>query len=170
MSSSQYTIIIEKLIKRTRENAVAWAETGNPNEFAAVFAEFSLAMKYISENARRDTILFSIRSKQAKVIDQFSVGADLGATWDEVVELYFAARRRALSIDDAINTIITALDEETPGIPSSKDVIATAEAPVEHVPTPNPPVERAFDEDARGPSATLPLRHRIRTEKLPRSA
>lgn len=160
MSSSQYTLIIEKLIKRTRENAVAWTETGNPNEFAAAFAEFSLAMRYISESARRDTILFSIRSQQAKIIDQFSVGADLGATWDEVVELYFAARRRALSIDDAINTIINELDTDAAGTSASSDPVTRASAPV----------ERAADDDARGPSATLPLRYKTRTEKLPRSA
>jgi hypothetical protein len=164
MSSSQYTLILQKLIRRTKEDAIAWTESDNPNEFVAPFAEFGLSMKYISGGAGRDTILFSIRSKQARIIDQFAVGADLGATWDEVVELYFAARRRALSIDDAISTIINALDGDPPEISASdkesKNVDMTADGPLKNAP----------DEDAQGPSATLPLRQRSKTGNFLRSA
>jgi hypothetical protein len=107
MLERDYDELLVQLHDRTIAGDVNWAPTPRGNEFLVVFQGFSLSLREDASNERIDYGL-TLRNETGKAIDEFWIGNE-HELYLRVRELYTAARRRALRIDEALKVILAEL-------------------------------------------------------------
>jgi hypothetical protein len=108
----QYNDIILGLLRKSQENNVVWNTTTDANTFIVYFDNFSLSIRqhYNSDfnNNYHETWMTVdlIKNENGDKIDGFMVEEGDG-DWGTMSELYTLARRSALSIDIAVQEMLT---------------------------------------------------------------
>ena len=105
MIPDQYTNILNNLLHKSRNGQVNWLSTADDKEFLVQFSSFSLSIRiWWDEFNSTAEIMVKLRDNSGNVLDTFSEGED-GPGWSLLEELFGAARRKALRIDEAIGEI-----------------------------------------------------------------
>jgi hypothetical protein len=112
----QYNDVILGLLQKSQESNVVWNTTTDTNTFIVYFDNFSLSIRQhynsdFNNNYHETWITVDlIKNDNGDKIDGFMVeeGDD---DWGTISELYTLARRSALSIDIAIQEMITEINK-----------------------------------------------------------
>jgi len=114
MINETYNHLVSKLVEKTRENKVNWQPTVNSDAFAVYFQNFSLAISTeYDREADNSSVVVVLRNQEGKEIDQFAVSSG-EANFEELIELYSSARRKALKIDEAVQILLKELTGDKP--------------------------------------------------------
>jgi hypothetical protein len=103
-----YRPIINKLIARTTAGTALW--TDQRGQYALHFDQYSFSIFEYNED-RDEGVVCILRDKAGKIIDNFSVERGEG-DYKTLKGLFDMARRRALKVDDAIDSLKNALDTD----------------------------------------------------------
>jgi hypothetical protein len=105
----QYNDVIQGLLQKSQENTVVWNTTTDSNTFIVYFNNFSLSIRQHYNNETWITVDL-IKNDNGDKIDGFMV-EDGDDDWGIISELYSLARRSALSIDIAIQEMLTEINK-----------------------------------------------------------
>ena len=113
MIPEAYSDLLRKLGEKTARDEVNWQTSTDDTTFIVDFKEFSMAIKYrYSERAPSD-VFFMLYDDKGTQIDTFwadeSEPPESG-WYDFCYDIYSAARRKALRINEAIKTITRQLE------------------------------------------------------------
>jgi len=108
-----YYKVIYGLLQKSQKNEVIWNTTTDANTFIVYFDKFSLSIrqKYQGDyNNPEMWITIDIINDDGENIDGFEI--EEGDTdWNKISELFTLARRSALFIDKAIQTMLTEISK-----------------------------------------------------------
>jgi hypothetical protein len=116
----KYRRLINLLIKRTEAGTANWEPTSRDDMFAVSFPEFSVRVSQQRSNSAID-VVFEIVNSSGTVIDRFTdteIGEGFGSSLDQrefyksAANLYDGARRHALGVDEALDSLIAELDKD----------------------------------------------------------
>lgn len=108
---SQYSDIVSRILKATKEGRVRWNESATNPDFFVIFKNFTLVLWQGVEPSNEEFVSVGIRNKKGELADSFSVDEHEG-DYRIVVELYALARRNARRIDEAVAEIAKELESE----------------------------------------------------------
>lgn len=127
MAEPEFESLIARLAEQTRIGKVNWKQTSSEAEFVLYFQKYALSMRRGIDHEHDEFVNFALRNEAGKKIDEFTVW-QMHEMWHTVVEMWSAARRRALKIDLALEGLLHELEtkeiigEDTgPGSPDTKD-------------------------------------------------
>jgi len=104
-----YNKVIYGLLQKSQKNEVSWNTTTDNNTFIVYFDKFSLSISqkhHVDFNNPETWISIDIINDDGENIDGFAT-EEGDNDWTKIYELFTLARRSALSIDTAIQTMIT---------------------------------------------------------------
>lgn len=110
MTTQDYLELIRKLFTRTEAGSVNWHPTSDETEFVVYFDEFSLSMRMYRDDQDPDSCVFTIRGSTGNEVAKFWLEELYPAEWPLAEGLYNAAKRKALRVDDALQSIMRELD------------------------------------------------------------
>jgi hypothetical protein len=113
MIPSVYTDLFNKLFDKTLTGEIDWEPTIEDSRYLASFPPYSLSVLYYQEQGGdwAEVVRFALYNEKGERIDDFSISDSQNKLdFDRAYELYAAARRRALKIDEAISVISEQLD------------------------------------------------------------
>lgn len=98
-----YSEIIKKLKDKTIADKVNWVESAADNTFVVNMTDSSLSIKK-DFGWGEDKIVFALLNENGQMIDNFDV-SDKEDEWVKVDDLYVAARRRAMGVDETLKKL-----------------------------------------------------------------
>jgi hypothetical protein len=105
-----YHDIINGLLIRTRAKEVRWNTSSDSNTFMVYFANFSLGI-YLRDNQQDESLArVELINNNGEKIDDFWIN-DQDGDWKIINDLFSLARRSALSIDVAIQEMLTEINK-----------------------------------------------------------
>lgn len=110
MSSSKYQALITKLLKNTRAKKIDWQPTDSGGVFQASFPGYSVRL-----DMKRDDYFLSLYNEWGEFVDSMSdaqLHHDYQGAYDAMKELYELARRDAMGVDEALDTILGQLTDD----------------------------------------------------------
>jgi hypothetical protein len=120
MANQKYIELVDRLHMRTQEGRLKWFETPQKGVFAALLRGYSLQIETErSDDPDPETLdyRFTILNGDGDVVESLSdivIGNGLAPTelrmfYQKCRELYDMARRKALGVDDALDSILDEL-------------------------------------------------------------
>jgi hypothetical protein len=106
----QYLDVINGLLKKSMSKEVAWDVTTDESTFVVYFENFSLTICQNS-NQNETWVAVSLINNNGDKVDSFWV-SDEETDWSIINDLFSIARRSALSIDNAIQEMLTELNKQ----------------------------------------------------------
>ncbi len=98
------TELVTKLIERTQQGKVDWHPTSTKLQYTASFGGNYTVI--VDKDFQQDKFWLSIQNEEGVAIHQIFGSQDY-----RIPELFFAARRKALNVDQAITDILKDLGE-----------------------------------------------------------
>ncbi len=118
MENEKLWALIRKLKARTLEDRVAWEGTTRENAYQAAFPGYSIVISNVAdEEWGRDDYFLSIYDTEGRLVEKVSdAQLDAGMAKKEahglLGEVFDAARRQALGVDEALDAVMLALDQD----------------------------------------------------------
>ena len=118
MSYPRMVYLVQKLYRRTDDGSVQWEETESEGVFQAPFPEYTvcLSMQLPDGNApgSEDYVLsiFDARGVEIEEISDVDLAEDLADSYEVMKHLYRAARRKAMGVDQALDSILSSLGQD----------------------------------------------------------
>src|ERR1700686_2432282 len=106
--TSEYAELLQELHNATSENRVNWQHTSAEDQFVVYFTKVSITIRFYGSENDPSRITFTIRDEAGKTIDQIWID-ETEDEWRAAFETYSVARRRALGIDTALQSILSEL-------------------------------------------------------------
>lgn len=116
MTEQPSVTLVVKLRDRTAEDRLTWEETGNPNAFQTAFPTYSVTISEVSSYGSSANYILRISDAKGEVIEEITdetFGPDPRhrAAGDQLLrELFISARGSARGVDQAIRSILDALE------------------------------------------------------------
>ena len=110
-----YKPLIERLAEKTAVGAVNWRQTSDQDTLAVHLRDFSLAMTRSFERDDSEFVRWEVLNERGDTIDGFYVD-ERSKDWGTATSLYDAARRKALRIDVALQTMMEELKKDRVGL------------------------------------------------------
>ena len=110
MSYQKIILVIQKLIDKTSAGEIGWEETELENVYQAVFPEYSVRIW-----PRGEDFVLGIFNAQGALIEEVSDVAlkdELSDSYRIMKDLYLSARRAAMGVDQALDEILSSLEEK----------------------------------------------------------
>lgn len=110
-------MLVRLLDEKTRDGVVFWEETDEEGVYAASFGTFVLRVfKRLNpvDNTAQEDVCIGIYDQAGKLLDVFTdlnLEASLGDAYERLLRIYQMARRHALGVDHAIETLIAHLND-----------------------------------------------------------
>jgi hypothetical protein len=112
MSSQKYATLVKRLLDRTSDGSLTWEETGLDGVFQASLPKFAVQVLPIG-----DDYLVRLIDADGEVIDSVSdpeLTEYLEDSFLKMRDLYQIARRSALGVEKALDSILESLNEDEP--------------------------------------------------------
>ncbi len=109
--------IIVKLVERTKAGSVTWEETGNRGVFQAAFPGYTIQVFSRENEDDPDVLDYIVRivNEEGNVLEEVA-DLELREVMEHPLstmkELYGLARRSALGVDEALNRILSSLEQK----------------------------------------------------------
>lgn len=130
MLPAEYQDLILKLVERSEAGLVNWHPTSDERQYVVYFEHFSLSVQMYQDYANTEICDITIRDSTAKVVDRFSLIETNINEWNLAQRMFASARRKALRIDEALDTIRRELDNnQTIGLPNAPKEIDDDDIP-----------------------------------------
>ncbi|TET14545.1 MAG: hypothetical protein E3J81_06515 [Dehalococcoidia bacterium] len=118
MSYPKMVYLVQRLYRRTDAEGMEWEETEIEGVFQAAFPEYSvrLSMQLLDGHVlgSEDYVLsiFSARGLKIEEVSDVDLAEDLADSYEVMKHLYGTARRKAMGVDQAIDLILSCLDQD----------------------------------------------------------
>lgn len=115
MAQNKLVQIMDRLYKRTDKGEIAWETTAEDGEFQAAFADYAVKVvpRFMTRYASDPDYVLQIFNADGQLLDELS-NVDLEEQredyYETMKELYSGARRKALRVDKALESILDELD------------------------------------------------------------
>jgi len=119
MSYPKIAKIILKLAENTQKGSIKWEETGSPAIFQAAFPGYAVQV-WVSRNVddpQYSDYYLRIIDEEGKIVEEVSdldLKNVLENPYETMKELCNVARRSALGVENALNSILNSLKDEPP--------------------------------------------------------
>jgi hypothetical protein len=119
MSDPRLVNLVQKLYTGTDTGNVSWEETDTEGVYQVTFPEYTLRFWMQFQDGpipgTEDYILgiFNTRGLKIEEISDADLAQDLSDPYEAMKHLYRAARRKAMGVDQALDSILSALEEDT---------------------------------------------------------
>lgn len=109
--------IIVKLLERTKAGSVPWEETGKQEVFQAAFPGYTIQVFSRENENDPDVLDYVVRivNEEGNVLEEVAdpeLSDVMEKPLETMKELYAVARRSALGVDEALNRILSSLEEK----------------------------------------------------------
>ncbi len=103
--------IIEKLLEKSRKGEAEWQDTYTEDRFAIYLPDSSMTIQGVEGPFGEDWFRFSILNERGTVVDSVEIR---GSTehHEKASELYVLARRKALAVEERLDSIFQELESE----------------------------------------------------------
>ena len=116
MTNEKYLELIDRLVARTQAASAPWETTATNGQFSLSLAAYSVTISRVHSGTDWDTVI-GIEDSLGNAIDSVR-DTDLAESsrmnnpefYDYINALYDGARRHALGIDKALDTVLKALE------------------------------------------------------------
>jgi hypothetical protein len=120
MSDNKYWRVVKALIRKTNSGEAKWEPTPVDGVFSISLPDYSIRIWRSEDDVGSQRVMFSIVDSSGTVIDTFSDGEIRAGvnptqtieTYREVTRLAESARRQAMGIDKALDSLIEELERE----------------------------------------------------------
>ena len=119
MANEKYAQLIKKLVQATSAGTIQWEPTATEEVYQAAFPSYGVRIWRDRQNEGEDIVLSIINSDGYsidEVRDSSFAGRELGPQqpYRVMLDLFQAARRRALGAEQAIDSILKDIDDLPP--------------------------------------------------------
>jgi L-asparaginase II len=110
--------LVQKLYRRTDDGDVEWEETEIEGVFQAAFPEYTIRLSMETPDghvrASEDYVLTIFNSRGLKIeeVADVDLAEDLVESYEVMKHLYGAARRKAMGVEQALDSLLSALGPE----------------------------------------------------------
>lgn len=115
MSTEKIVTLATKLYNQTAASKLHWSGTAVKSEFQASFPNYSVHVKYETdfENGRNTYYLVILNEDGdiIDIVDDYDIEKFTGIPSNILQSLFEEARRSALGVNKAVDSILSALDE-----------------------------------------------------------
>ena len=118
MSYPQMVYLMQKLYRRTDAGSVQWEETDIEGVFQAPFPEYTVCLSMQSPDGHvpgsEDYVLSILNARGLKIeeVSDVDLAEDLADSYEVIRHLYRAARRKAMGVDQALDSILSSLGQD----------------------------------------------------------
>jgi len=118
MSYPQMVYLVQKLYGRTDDGSVGWGETEIEGVFQATFPEYTICLSMQSLDGHvpgsEDYVLSILNARGLKIeeVSDVDLAEDLADSYEVMKHLYKAARRKAMGVDQALDSILSSLGQD----------------------------------------------------------
>jgi len=118
MSYPQMVYLVQKLYRRTDDGSVEWEETEIEGVFQAPFPEYTVRLSMQSPDGHvpgsEDYVLsiFDARGLEIEEVSDVDLAEDLADSYEVMRHLYRAARRKAMGVDQALDSLLSSLGQD----------------------------------------------------------
>jgi hypothetical protein len=112
--ASRNAKLIDLLAAKQRQGKLAWEETERPKTFQVAFSQSAVRISERAGEDDTDDIWISVFDEQGRLLEEFSdvdLKNEVQSVYSKMYELYEAARRAALGVDKALDSLIDELDD-----------------------------------------------------------
>lgn len=116
MSYQKIAKLVDLLVQNTKSNNVEWDKTELSNEFQASFADYSVRLAHI-ESELEDEYVIKIYDWAGDVMEEVSdvqLKELIRDPYRRMKEMYEIARRKVMGVEDALDSIISKLEDNHP--------------------------------------------------------
>ncbi|WP_146256114.1 hypothetical protein [Aestuariivirga litoralis] len=124
MIGSKHIELLRRLAKSTKEGKLSWQEDTSKDSFIVAFSRYSVSIAYYADLAgSEDEITVKIFNSEGELIESvshtdFAQGTlSIGSSFFFLRELYHDARRKAVGIDGALDSILEELPSDDDEVP-----------------------------------------------------
>lgn len=113
MSDNRMALLVKRLVEKTNKKELAWEATAAEDEFAVAFSSYAVT---VSHDPDEDEYLVTLSDSGGQVIDELSPSdfESYDLNYEDPAQvfalLYSEARRTAMGIDEALDSILAELD------------------------------------------------------------
>lgn len=112
--NSKYATLAQRLVARQAKGRLDWKETEADGLFQVSFPDYSIRISLQENRYGNDYAVVSIYNEEGTELDTFS-SLNLQDEWpdanEQLVQLYQSARRAALGVDKAIDSLLRELSD-----------------------------------------------------------
>ena len=118
MSYPKMVYLVQGLYRRTDAERVEWEETEIEGVFQAAFPEYSVSLEMQLPDGHgpgsEDYVLsiFNARGLKIEEVSDVDLAEDLADSYEVMKHLYRAARRKAMGVDQALDSILSSLGQD----------------------------------------------------------
>jgi len=113
MSNKKFADLVERLIASTQNQSIHWNETSQGNIFQVSFKDYSVQIVCTYDDENTCYYRLRIVNENGEVVDEIStydLRDYLPSAYSEMEGLFSLARRNALGVDKALDSILDQLD------------------------------------------------------------
>ena len=117
MSHEKVGSLVRRLAVATQKQGNLWERTTEDAVFQASFPGYSVRLARAMGYQNEDLIILSIFDEDGALVEQVDdsdLNSVLRNSYQVMLDLYEAARRQAMGVEQALDTILEALGEEDP--------------------------------------------------------
>ena len=123
MTNPKLAELVRRVHERTMAGKLAWEESSSRNVFQISFPKYTVQTSY--QSGREGSIDYLIRIlneenvviEQATDVDLENDLGDTGVSYKLMEELYLTARRIAMGVDQALDTLLESLGDDPKPVP-----------------------------------------------------
>lgn len=117
MSYPKFAMLVRKLHEKTIGAELEWEPTDEDGVFQVAFPEFTIRVSMHQVSDVDVYYLISIHDSRGNLIEQVNdeqLKEDIPDSYVLMKAMYEAARRKALGVDEALDNILSQLEEDLP--------------------------------------------------------
>lgn len=124
-NKSKYYRLINSIFKKTRDGSMSWEETDEDDVFQVSFPDYSLRISRVptrSQDPDGEDIILRIYNNEGKLIDEVDDAMIYQydperrfsglSSYQAMYEIYNIARRQALGVEQALDSLLNLIEEE----------------------------------------------------------
>ena len=117
MADEKIEILLKKIYDKTMTGSIKWEETNKEGVYQAPLSGYSILISKRPSRKQADSLEFvlSINNFTGELIEEVGdEDFDFENSYEYMSQLYEGARRKAMGTDQAIDKILSALDDDIP--------------------------------------------------------
>ena len=106
MASEKFSILLGKLLSKTRKKEILWHETANVSAFRIAFGDGLVRIEYGVDFEGNVYYAAYLQDRKGRTLDQIGPAYQKDPTQELLSELFDAARPSALRVDDILERMM----------------------------------------------------------------
>ncbi len=122
MASEKFSVLLEKLLSKTREKDIRWHETANESAFRIALGDGLIRIEHSADFENDEYYAAYLQNRKGRTLDQIGPLYAVDATRELLSELFEAARISALGVDDILESMVADVElGQTQPLPPQED-------------------------------------------------